>query len=265
MVYLQDVYLYDYLGFFRVKLNGVSSSVEVYVTPEVRDIDSSQVLFKSICNSIISNDEEEESQQDSNLSINSTLGYLHREYVAGDSPKRINWKLSCKRNRLMVRLDEPSPQSKPCIVLDMSKDTPALNPLKSLQNFETLVESALALASMCVKNGVECTFNVCNCQTPRELPISSIDDVYNLALAVSHCHENDQHRMPQTITSLKSSESMYIVFTDVFEGGLKADIDVLTSRGFAISTILSPRYYGQYLEPNVWIVNGDVSISKSEY
>ena len=33
-------------------------------------------------------------------------GYEHREYVAGDSPRRVNYKLSAKKQKLMVRLDE---------------------------------------------------------------------------------------------------------------------------------------------------------------
>jgi hypothetical protein len=262
-VYLKEAYIYDYLGLFRTKLTNVSNAVDVYINPSVKDINSSQILFNSICNSVISNDEEEENNQNTTLSISSNLGYLHREYVQGDSPRRINWKLSCKKDKLMVRLDEPSPQSKPCIVLDMSINKDISNPLKYLQNFENLVESALSLANMCVKNGIECTFVMCNSETSKEYVLTSVDDVFNIALIVSHCYENGKHKLPESISKLKTSDSMYLVFTDYLEGNLKADIDDLKSKGFSIESILSPRYYGMYT--NVWVVNKDLSISQSGY
>jgi hypothetical protein len=163
----------------------------------------------------------------------------------------------------MVRLDEPSPQSKPCIVLDMSINKDISNPLKYLQNFENLVESALSLANMCVKNGIECTFVMCNSETSKEYVLTSVDDVFNIALIVSHCYENGKHKLPESISKLKTSDSMYLVFTDYLEGNLKADIDDLKSKGFSIESILSPRYYGMYT--NVWVVNKDLSISQSGY
>jgi hypothetical protein len=264
-VYLKEAYIYDYLGFFRTKLTSISNVLDVYITPSVRDINSSQTLFNSICNSVISNDEEEENNQNTTLSVSSNLGYLHREYVQGDSPRRINWKLSCKRDKLMVRLDEPSPQSKPCIVLDMSISKEITDSLKRLQNFENLVESALSLANMCVKNGIECTFMLCNCENFREYVLTSVDDVFNVALAVSHGYENGKHRLPESISKLKTSDSMYLLFTDYLEGTLKSEVDNLKSRGFAIESILSPRYYGMYTSSEVWVVNRDLSISQSGY
>lgn len=264
-IYIQEAYIYDYLGFFRVKLKDISSSIDIHIIPEVKDINSSQMLFNSICSSVISNDEEEENTQNSTTSIGSTLGYLHREYIQGDSPRRINWKLSCKKDKLMVRLDEPLPQSKPCIVLDMSINKDIPNALKYLTNFESLVESSLALANMCVKNGIECTFTLCNCSNTKEYILTSTEDIYNLAIIISHSVENGDHRLPNSISSLKTSDSMYLVFTDNLEGNLKSEISSLKSRGILIDTVLSPRYYGKYSSNSTWIVNKDLSITQSGY
>jgi len=264
-VYIQEAYMYDYLGFFRIRLKNVFSSIDVYITPEVKEIQSSQTLFNNICNSVISNDEEEDIKQPDIYSIGSTLGYLHREYVQGDSPKKINWKLSYKKNKLMVRLDEPSPQSKPCMILDMSISTDNSNRLSSITNFEKLVESSLSLASMCVRNGIECEYILCNCGISKSFILTSNDDVYNLAVTISHNTEDGEHKLPDEISKLKSSECMYLLFTDVYEGNLKSEINSLKNRGILMESILSPRYYGRYSSPNVWIVNKDLSISQSGY
>lgn len=264
-IFIHEVYMYDYLGFFRVKLKNIDVNTKVYIIPEVKEIQSSQTLFNTICNSVITNDEEEESNQNDTFSIGSTLGYLHREYVAGDSPKRIDWKLSCKRDTLMVRLDEPSPQSKPCILLDMSIDNSTSNKLNSILNFEKLVESSLALASMCVRSSIECEYILCNCGKSKSYTLTSLDDVYNLAVTIAHNGEDEEHKLPNEISKLKTSDSMYILFTDFFKGNLKSEVTSLKNKGILIETILSPRYKGMYSQPNMWIVNDDLSISQSGY
>lgn len=264
-VFIYEAYMYDYLGFFRVKLKDLVADTEIHIIPEVKEIQSSQMLFNAICNSVITNDEDEENSSNDNFSIGSTLGYLHREYVVGDSPKKIDWKLSCKKDTLMVRLDEPSPQSKPCIILDMSIDDTSSNGLSSVINFEKLVESSLALASMCVRGSIECEYILCNCGRYKSYVLTSVDDVYNLAVTISHNSHDGKHSLPNEICNLKSSDSLYILFTDFFKSDLKTQIATLKNRGICIETILSPRYKGMYSQPNVWVVNDDLSILQSNY
>jgi hypothetical protein len=45
-------------------------------------------------------------------------GYTHREYTEGDPVRRINWKLSSKRDTYMVRLDDEIEAMQQVIVLD---------------------------------------------------------------------------------------------------------------------------------------------------
>ncbi len=49
-------------------------------------------------------------------------GYEYREYVPGDSLKRINSKLSAKRDKLMVRLDEKQSSSNIAVILNPCMD-----------------------------------------------------------------------------------------------------------------------------------------------
>lgn len=45
-------------------------------------------------------------------------GYEHREFVEGDSLKRVNYKISAKKDKLMVRLDEPVSSLRLAVILD---------------------------------------------------------------------------------------------------------------------------------------------------
>jgi uncharacterized protein (DUF58 family) len=45
-------------------------------------------------------------------------GYEHRDYVPGDPLKRVNWKLSAKRDRLLVRKPEAFAGGDQVLILD---------------------------------------------------------------------------------------------------------------------------------------------------
>ena len=84
--------------------------------------------------------ESEEREEGIAVNFGGTAGYEHRDYVAGDSPRRINYKLSAKRHRLMVRMDESGGTESTNIVLSDDADS-------------TCAEQALALADKLVLSG----------------------------------------------------------------------------------------------------------------
>lgn len=82
----------------------------------------------------------EEREEGVTVSFGGTAGYEHRDYVAGDSPRRINYKLSAKRHRLMVRMDESGGTESTNIILSDDADG-------------SCAEQALALADKLVLSG----------------------------------------------------------------------------------------------------------------
>lgn len=76
-----------------------------------------------------------------------TPGYEHREYINGDSPRRINYKLSAKKQTLMVRLDESNGTESTNILLPQGADG-------------SCFEQALALAEkLAMKNAPSAIFH----------------------------------------------------------------------------------------------------------
>lgn len=100
-VVLEKAIIGDFLGNGRFTVNFAEES-QIAVFPQVVEYDGPEVLPNMLPS------EEEEAEEGVTTRQGGMPGYEHREYVPGDSPRRVNYKLSAKRGKLMVRLDESS-------------------------------------------------------------------------------------------------------------------------------------------------------------
>lgn len=155
---VESVYSCGFLGFMKLKAKQkLPPPKSVGVIPEIPDIKASSQLFRSIADIVMTSDDEEDNDTAMMFSANTTPGYEHREYVMGDPLKRINWKLSSKRSKLMVRLDEAAASVQPMILLDLFRNSsqPAE---KSVINEEKLLVSVFGLLTLMVRQGMACSF-----------------------------------------------------------------------------------------------------------
>ena len=90
------------------------------------------------------------------FSANTSPGYEHREYVHGDPLKRVNWKLSSKKDKLMVRLDEAVASVQPMIVLDLYRNSRTA-PEEAILGEEQIIRSVFGLLSLLVNQGIAST------------------------------------------------------------------------------------------------------------
>lgn len=154
---LDTVYSCGFLGFMRFTLTQeIPSPVSVGVIPEIPQIKASSQLFRSIADVVLTSDDEEENDTALMFSANTSPGYEHREYVHGDPLKRVNWKLSSKKNKLMVRLDEAVASVQPMIVLDLYRSGSA-KPEEAILGEEQIIRSVFGLLSLLVKQGIAST------------------------------------------------------------------------------------------------------------
>lgn len=155
---VKAVYSSGFLGFFRIKSsNPLPLPKSVGVIPVIPEIKSSTQLFRNIADSVMTSENDEENDTSMLFSANTAPGYEHREYIQGDPIKRINWKLSSKKLRLMVRLDEAASAVQPLIVLDLYRD--GKGDIKtSLLREEKLLQSVFGLLTLLLKQGIACTF-----------------------------------------------------------------------------------------------------------
>ncbi len=147
-----------FLGFmgFTVK-QGIPEEISVGVIPDIPEIKASTQLFRSIADVVMTSDDDEDNDTSMLFSANTAPGYEHREYVQGDPMKRINWKLSSKKSKLMVRLDEAASSVQPLIVLDLFRSESA-DPAYAVITEEKLLRSVFGLLTVLIKRGIACQF-----------------------------------------------------------------------------------------------------------
>lgn len=157
-VFVESVYSGGFLGFFRFKASQECPvSKNVGVIPDIPEISASSRLIRSIADTVITSDDDEANDTAMLFSANTSPGYEHREYVPGDSIRKVNWKLSARTPELMVRLDEAVSAVQPCIILDLFRNS-ADDVKDCLIREERLLQAAFGLMTMLVKQGIACKF-----------------------------------------------------------------------------------------------------------
>lgn len=96
---LEKIQVGDLLGNFCFTIKG-GQKTQMAVLPNIVEYDGPEVTPNVLPS------DEEEAEEGASIMHGGMPGYEHREYFPGDSPRRVNYKLSAKRGRLMVRLDE---------------------------------------------------------------------------------------------------------------------------------------------------------------
>ncbi|MBR6996110.1 MAG: DUF58 domain-containing protein [Ruminococcus sp.] len=155
---IKEMYSCGFMGFFKLPLKTpLPQPVSIGVIPPVPEIKASSQLFRSIADVVLTSDEEEENDTAMLFSANTSPGYEHREYELGDPLKRINWKLSSKKGRMMVRLDEAVASVQPVVVLDLYRRG-GIPAEQVILGEEKLIRSVFGLLSLLVKQGIACNF-----------------------------------------------------------------------------------------------------------
>lgn len=96
---LSEAEVWDIVGLARKRIP-LDQHTRKAVLPKVVEYDGPEILPNTLPS------EEEEVEEGVSVNKGGMPGYEHREYTPGDSPRRVNYKLSAKKNKLMVRLDE---------------------------------------------------------------------------------------------------------------------------------------------------------------
>lgn len=106
---VKAIYISDYLGIFRLRYR-LRRQIRVHVRPEELDIyNIRSVLYGGSSNKNIN---------ESNNAGSDTIGSNVRDYVPGDSPRRIHWKNTAKLGRLVTRQGEEDYDVSTFLIID---------------------------------------------------------------------------------------------------------------------------------------------------
>ena len=118
---VKSVRVSDYFGLvsFEVKSADISSlRFTASVIPDIPDVSFDDPAVSRAAELSAFSDDSEDVTESSSFTFGGFPGFENRDYMPGDPLKRINWKQSVKRGRLLVRTDDETACSSVSIILD---------------------------------------------------------------------------------------------------------------------------------------------------
>ena len=179
---ITNVFVCDYFGIFRFRLKKdiSNSNVRVSVYPNIPDVPVQTNFLKTAV--LFSTDDNEEETNETALTPTGQPGYDHREYYPGDPIKRINWKMSSKKDVYMIRLDEKVAGGGQVFFLDVPE---AEENEFNLSVRDRVIEGMLAIFSMLTAEGRETVFFMPNKNNWVRMDIKTSADIYEVQQRLS--------------------------------------------------------------------------------
>ena len=104
---VKSIYFADYFGLVRFKARRFrETGFKIGVIPQVRVIPSDSELLRKAMSGVDMTGMSEDTVEETSGNFGGFPGYDHREYMPGDPVRRINYKLSARKDQYFVRLDE---------------------------------------------------------------------------------------------------------------------------------------------------------------
>lgn len=220
MVGVESAKVTDYMGLFSFAIkNADYSSMQrsVAVIPDIAEVSARDDNLMKVMQSSLHMDDGEETVESNAYVFGGFPGYDNREYVPGDPLKRINWKQSAKKNKLLVRLDDEMTSRAVNVVLDsvFSKDKAdvekmaVLLPYVGLKKDEILpkmaedaVENALGMMQVFIRHNYAVNFYAMMNGEFRYFEIQDEMDLEGIRLQLAHyyfANGADIQRLPVDI------------------------------------------------------------------
>jgi hypothetical protein len=192
----------DYLGIVCFKLKKISLDglcTEAYIIPDVADIPPDSDIISSAVDMASHAVDSEDTTEMGRHSFGGFPGYDSREYVPGDPLKRINWKLSARRNTLLIRLDDEALASPVAVVLDSAPVTAAKSETEALLLAQRAVEVSLGIARSLSLSGCIVNYFAKFENGWERYTVNSEGDIADISLALasySFGTDEDNERIP---------------------------------------------------------------------
>lgn len=152
---IKRIQLVDFLGINRQNIilsDDIPKGIDLRILPNIPDTGTQAEIIKSTSKNG-GFDENEEETSETAIGSTGMPGYEHRVYSPGDPIKKINWKLSSKRDIYMIRLDEKLAVSSQVFILDCPKFESMTE--VDYENLDNIIEGCLAMLAMLVNQGLE--------------------------------------------------------------------------------------------------------------
>ena len=228
---IEEIRATDYFGLFSFPLKKVdcdSLKKNVAVIPDIAEISArDDKLVKAIQTSRHA-DDSDDTVESAAFAFGGFPGYESRDYVPGDPLKRINWKQSAKRNRLLVRLDDEIASQSINVVLDsvFERKQAELSDLPYLQQYseyeadeilpkiaEDAVENALGIIEVLLRHNYTINFYALMGEGFSKYEITDEGELESVRLELANYRFSEGNYVPRIPRELSGSEKVSIFST----------------------------------------------------
>lgn len=240
MVGIENVQVTDYLGLFSFAVKNVDySSLQrsVAVIPDIANIGDRDDNIIKVMQTSLNMDDSDDTVESAAYTFGGFPGYDSREYVPGDPLKRINWKQSAKRGRLLVRLDDEMSSQSVNVVLDSvfnksDVDIYLIAPLYQYRDFDideiipaiaqSAVENALGIMQVLIRHNYKINFYAMSDKQFVKYELIDDVDLENVRLELanySFYEEENVDRLPKTEPSFNERVGIFSTPNSYEEAG----------------------------------------------
>lgn len=233
----------DFLGLIEIKKYIKEDSLAIITLPIYKEMayDKSLMLLTSYNTDF----DDSEETNGSVTTQNGYPGYEHREYIEGDSPKRINYKLSAKKNKLLVRLDEPVASMRQAVILDCISS-------KDRYKDEIALEGLLAYVGFLVNNTISTEVYLPTTEGVFTTTVSAFSDMEYIFDACKKVEFVPYMLKSNIVLSRMDRISSVMIFTP-------GENSPITQNNYGASTFIVTAKEGQ-LAQNEFYINANLEI-----
>lgn len=224
---LKQIRIKDFLGFFSFKYN-VFEPRYITVYPKIVVLDTFPISMNkaSYTEGTLSGKEEDQM----------TLSDI-RKYAYGDSIKKIHWKLSAKKDELVVKNFDGAVAAKADIFLDLTQ-----NHFSILENTvleDQVIETAVAVVHYCLAHNIEAELIYHNEKVIRETAsdYSHFDGIYNTLFKLRFDSQIDFAEAVKLALAGSTERNTAVFITSNIEDNIYSQISILHELGHDIILI----------------------------
>lgn len=212
---VEQIRVTDYLGLFSFpirKLDVTTLQTSVAVIPNIAEISARDDNLLKTMQASLHTDDSDDTTESGIASFGGFPGYNSRDYVPGDPLKRINWKQSARKNKLLVRLDDEMATQAINVMLDSVYEPDRLN-TRELLNFaqysdctpenvlyhvaEDAIQNALGILQVLLRHNYTIHFFVYTGKEFSRYEIQDEMDLESVRLDLAHYSFSEENNIPR--------------------------------------------------------------------
>ncbi len=204
---LSEIYIEDFLGLIKLKYK-IPEPKKIIVYPKIEHLSNFSILSSGSSDS----QSTEDGIQDNMNNIRDI-----REYIAGDSFRKIHWKLTARNEKLMVKNYEGTTDANVNILLDLRKNV--YNDEENIIIEDKLIEAAIAVLYFYLSKGVSVNYVYFN-EKLEVFKASNMMEFEQIYKSLSCVNFDQQVPMPDILrlhSESCSNASDMIVFTSILD------------------------------------------------